>query len=234
MPAQGKLHLNNRMQGAELNVLGRLPGSCGFDIVALAGFRYWSFYEGLRFNTDSPYVVPPIDIWMTEDKFDAENNFYGGQVGMVFTYNVCNFFANVKGKLAVGAMRSELKIDGYLETNDFDHFEAVVTYPGGYFTAPSNIGKHKKTNISVIPEINVNIGYKFCDCVQFEVGYTAMYVTNVLWAGKQISRNINPSQNISYTGPATPDLVGKKAPKARLKTDGLWVQGVSAGLGLRF
>lgn len=230
----GELNLNNSMQGAELNVVGRLPYTCDFDLVAFAGFRYWNFYEGLKFFTDSPYINDPADIYSTVDRFDAENNFYGGQLGLLLGYNCNNFFFNVKGKVAVGAMCSEVKIDGHLLTNEYDDYGAPVKYIGGYFTAPSNIGKHKTTNFSWIPEIDVNVGYKFFECMYVQIGYTAMYVSNVCWAGKQIDPRINPSQTTTYTENPTPELVGKPDPRPRNKTDGLWVQGVNAGIGFQF
>lgn len=228
------LKLNNRMQGAELNVVGQFYDSCGFNVTGLAGFRYWNYYENLTFNTSSPFVLNPGSVWFTQDKFNAENNFYGGQLGVVLDYDYCNFFINAKGKIALGAMCSELSIDGFLETDDFNPYTAVQTFPGGYFALPSNIGRHKKTNFSVIPEITVNVGYRFFDCMQIEVGYTAMYVSNVLWAGKQIDSRINPSQSSAFSYTPNPTPVGEQEPKAHLKADGLWVQGVNVGLGVQF
>ena len=174
-----------------MNLLGDLSNQCGFDVTGLVGFRYWSFYENLTFNTNSPYIAVPADVWETQDKFNAENNFYGGQLGIILNYDYCDFFINAKGKVALGAMCSELEIDGYLVTNEFDNYGDPQYFEGGFFTAPSNIGRHKKTNFSVIPEIDINLGYKFCDGIQLEIGYTAMYISNVLWAGKQIDPNIN-------------------------------------------
>lgn len=228
------LKLCNRMQGAELNMLTTISSDCSTSFGLLAGFRYWNFNENLRFFTDSPNIPPRrIDVFQTEDKFQAQNNFYGGQIGAAFDYSYCSFFLNVKGKVALGAMCQQGTINGSLLTDNFV-LGTPVEYVGGYFALPTNIGRHKKTRFSVLPEVNVNIGYQITDCLRVQVGYTFLYVTNVLWAGKQIDRNINPTQSQAISNKGTAILVGEPSPKAKLGTEGLWAQGLNVGLGFKF
>jgi len=229
--------LHNNMQGAELNVVQAVPYTCCMNFGWLAGFRYWNFDETLTFDTSSPFVPPnPADIWLTQDKFGAQNNFYGGQIGAMFDYTYDSFFLNLKGKLALGALCQEALINGHLITNDFDGFGTAPTqtFTGGYFAQPTNIGHHKKTRFAALPEVNVNIGYKFSDWLKFQVGYTFLCVNNVLWAGKEIDPNINPSQSAALSNTPTPVLVGEASPLARLRTESLWVQGFNAGFELKF
>lgn len=230
------LKLVNKMQGAELNILRPMP-SCdsGSQLIALAGFRYWNFREHLTFTTNSPYNPPhAADTYTTKDLFSVENNFYGGQLGMIWAYDYGCLSLTAKGKIALGAMCERLAINGYLLTNDYDNFGVVIEYPGGYFALPTNMGRHTKTRFTAIPELNFDIGYQLFDCMQIKLGYTFIYVSNMLWAGKQIDRNINPTQATTYTNALPPVLEGQASPKAKMKWESLWVQGLQAGVEFSF
>ncbi|MEI8124856.1 MAG: BBP7 family outer membrane beta-barrel protein [Parachlamydiaceae bacterium] len=227
--------IGNWMQGAELNGLAVFPCDCNFNVTALVGFRYWNFNENLTFSTNSPYVAPhAIDIFETTDKFDVQNNFYGGQVGVGFDYSYDCFSVNVKAKVALGAIMEELDIHGSTLTNDFDSLGVAQEFEGGVYALPTNIGHHNKTNFSVIPEVEINFGYQVTDCFRLKLGYTFFYVSNMIWAGDQIDANINQSQSVAYTGDASPVLVGQASPTAFLRTSSFWAQGVNAGFEFQF
>jgi len=228
----GVLKLNNRMQGAELNVLMILPTSdCAMHLGFLIGLRYWNFDENLKFFANSPIISPP-SIYNYYDKFNVQNNFYGGQIGADFEYSYCSFFLNIKGKLALGGLCKETTINGRFQTNEFTG--ATEKFAGGFFALPTNIGRHRKTRFSVLPEVDLNIGYQVTDCLSVQLGYSILYVTDVIYAGKQIDRNINPSQSANIDFTPTPNLVGEPSPKAKMRTEGLWAQGFNAGLEFKF
>jgi hypothetical protein len=203
----------------------------------LAGFRWWNFDESLSFNTSSPYVNYPDNIWITKDKFNCENNFYGAQVGIDLDY-FCNcFFFNLKGKLALGANCAKSGIHGKFCTNDFagSPFDATPEcFEGGYFALPTNIGKHTKRHFAVIPEINANIGYQITECLRVKVGYTFLWVSKVLRPGKQIDRRIDPSQSAAITGSPMINLSSEDFPKSCPRTNSIWAQGVSVGVDFSF
>jgi len=226
------LKVDNMMQGAELNILGAFPScDCNMKFGLLAGFRWWNFDEHLKFLANSPIISPP-SIYNYADKFRVENNFYGGQIGASFDYKYCAFYFNLKGKVALGAMCQKTVVDGFFTTNEFTGLSE--TFTGGFFALPTNIGSHKKTRFSVLPELDVNVGYQFTENFSIRVGYSVLYVSNVLWAGKQIDRNINPSQSANIDFTPTPLLVGEPSPKPRTKSEGLWAQGFNVGLEFQF
>jgi len=226
------LKVTNKMQGFEWNALTTI--SCP-TFIALAGFRYWNFREYLTFATNSPFNPPHVaDIYTTRDTFNTKNNFYGVQLGLAWKSDFNCLSITVKGKIAIGAMCERLIINGYLLTNDYNNFGTPVEYSGGYFALPTNSGKHKKTKFSVIPEFNFYAGYQPFDWMHINLGYTFMYASNVLRAGKQIDHAINPTQAVSYTGAVPPLLLGYPSPQACLKTNGLWVQGLDVGVEFCF
>ena len=225
------LKVFNKMQGAELNIIKVLPWLSDSNFKGLAGFRYWNFDDHLLFATNSPLVVTPT-IYNNHDKFRTQNHFYGGQIGACFNLCYASFFFNIQGKVALGAMCQKSTIDGRFQTNEFTG--AVQTFAGGYFALPTNIGSRKKTCFSVIPELNLNIGYQIIDYLCVHIGYSVLYASQVLRAADQMSRDLNPTQSANIEFTPTPVLVGEASPKAHLKSTGLWAQGMNVGLDFTF
>jgi len=228
------LKATNYMQGAELNGMMRLDYCEEIDLEVLAGFRYWNFYEAMSFETNSPFITPPIDVFKTKDKFNAHNSFYGAQLGMTAQYQRNCLLLKVKGKLALGAMCEDIDIHGKLFTNDFNGFGSVQSFPAGYLGMPTNNGPHSCTRFAVIPEINIDLGYQVTCLIKVQIGYTFLYVSNVLRAGNQIDRTINTTQAPAISGIASTAVVGVKRPKPLLKASDLWAQGLNIGLIFEF
>lgn len=229
--------LRNEMQGAELNALLVWHEACEWKVGLLAGFRYLNFDEKFSFVTNSPYLAFPEDVFITTDKFDVQNNFYGGQIGIGLDYATDCFSFDLKGKVALGATYGKVDIHGHLLTNDFNVVPSTgepLVYAGGIFALPTNIGNHKKTFFTVIPEVNVNFGYQVMDCLRLKLGYSFLYVSKVLRATTQVNRYINPTQSAAIEFVPNPALVGEASPKAHKKTDSLWAQGLNVGLEFSF
>lgn len=222
------------MQGADINGLIGWPVNCSLKLKAIAGFRYWNFNEQLSFKTDSPYTSIPTDIYRTQDHFNVQNNFYGGQIGIGLDYEHCNFFFQAIGKFALGAMCQGLTIKGQLYTNDFNSFADAIAYEGGYFALPTNIGTHNRSRFAVIPEAQIKLGYQFSETWRFMIGYTFLYANKVLWSNNQIDRHINPTQSIAILYDETVALEGEERPKALLRSSSFWAQAFSAGVEWRF
>jgi len=228
------LKLTNRLQGAELNGFATIYTACSLKINGLVGFRYLNFNERLKLSVDSPAIDIPAEVFLVKDQFHTKNNFYGGQIGLTGEYFFNQFFINAKGKVALGAMRSEARIRGNFITNAFNGFGAPQTFLGGYFALPSNIGSHHDTCFAVIPEVNLNIGYQIMECLRIQAGYTFLYANKMLWAGKQIDRNINPTQSSLYEFTADPTPTGIASPRASLNTESFWVQGLNVSVEFEF
>lgn len=230
------LKVTNRTWGGEISGLTSYLESPNVNITFLGGFRYWNFDEHFKFDTSSPNVPPrTADTFLTHDSFHAKNNFYAGQLGAKLDYYLCdNFFINLVGKVAIGAMCQDVDIRGNLITDDFTNFTTLVTYPGGYFALPTNLGRHHRTCCAIMPEANINVGYSFMDCVKVQVGYTYIFVSDVVYATKQVNRHLNPTQSaaIEFTDSAV--LVGRACPQGKVRSSSFWMHGVNVGLEVDF
>jgi len=228
------LSVSNRLQGAVAE--GLMPvyrGNCGLDISLVLGFRYVNFEETLRFNVNSPFVGN-TDVYYTKEQFHARNNFYGTEIGFDMDYEFGCFFLGLKGTVALGNVHKDLVISGALATNNFSATGTVETFPGGFFAQPTNIGSHSRNSFCAVPEVDFKIGYNITNCFSAYVGYTFIYLSNMIWATKQINPNINPSQSVNLTDVFPTTLVGEASPQSCLRASSLWAQGLTVGVQFDF
>ena len=238
--------LTNRLQGAELNgVVAALAGpNLRFEV--LAGFRFLDFHENLTFTTTSTGIEPPDGgnnglILNTTDQFDADNRFYGWQVGARGEYLLGNLVLGAWAKFALGDMSQTMIINGFTETNFFNAppggpFTGVPTgiiSGQGTFAQPSNVGRANRHELVVVPEVGARVGYQFASWARAFVGYQFLYVSNVVRPGDQIDRNINVSQTVQNAVAGNPSAPGS-LPAVNLTGSSFWAQGLSLGVEFRF
>jgi hypothetical protein len=225
--------LSSRMWGIELNGVKALTSQGPWRIELLGGFRYLKLAEEYTFTTSSPDLRPgPVNVFLTNDIFDATNDFYGAQLGVRTRYQTGNFMVGAGVKVAVGVMHQSVDVSGGLTTNQFT--PTVVSYAGGYFAQPTNIGSHTRNVAAVVPEANLNVGYRLTNWLSIVAGYTFLYASNVARPGDQIDRTVNPTQSLSFGGPAPATLVGEARPRFKFEGSDFWAHGLNVGVALSF
>lgn len=235
----GSIHvaLSSKLYGVEAN--GRLEmwrHFCCHDsyrIDILAGFRYLELDEGLGITQQTTFL--PTSGFAgtavtTADQFDGRNFFYGGQVGIDAEFIREKWFLRLLGKVALGATTEVVGIQGNTQTTS--PTGTVTTAPGGFLALPSNIGRNSRSEFAVLPELGVTVGYNVTRRVRLSVGYTALYLSNVVRPGDQVDRVINTSQFPALSGTATPS--GPARPAFTFHDTDFWAQGVNLGLEFRY
>jgi hypothetical protein len=235
------LRLRDELRSAEINGLFNAVNGDSLRVDLLGGFRYVYLRETLQFRTSSPTIEPPTpgEFFVTSDTFDASNSFYGGQVGARATWCAGALSVAATGKVALGVMHQHLGINGFLATNDFNTPFGTgpgQVFQGGYFALPSNIGTHTRDRFGVVPELGVNVKYQLTQHLAVSVGYTFLYLNNVIRPGEQIDRVINGNQSSLYTfSPTPPGLAGGPArPTVLFRDSDYWAQGISFGVEFRY
>ena len=227
--------LSNKLMGAELNATSVYPAASPWNITWLGGFRWMQLKETYTVTTSSSYIPPEVpDIWNTTDRFGATNNFYGAQFGAKARYDSDRWFATGIFKLGLGAMVQSVDISGSLATDDFTDNGSIQTFSGGYFALPTNIGSHSRTVFAVLPELQLNVGYRIAPTASIFLGYSFLYTNSVARPGNQMNRNINPTQSVSYVGEPPVSLQGPAQPTFGFNSSSFWAQGITAGLSIRF
>lgn len=225
---------SGRLWGAEANALMNVYQYRAFRIDALAGLRYLQFHEDLSMLEQSTGLAGEPIIGgvqnITDDSFSVSNNFYGGQIGMRSEIHSDRLFLEIQAKVAFGVTQEDLNIAGQTTINQPG--AASQTLEGGLFALSSNIGAHHASAFAVLPEGDINAGWQPFDHIQFQVGYSFLYLSRLARAGSQVDRNLNPnlipgSLTLGEGGPALPSATP-------IHESSFWLQGLNFGLALLF
>ena len=98
---------------------------------------------------------------------------------------------------------------------------------GGFFLAlESNIGDHRSSQWTVVPELEVQVGYLIRPRLRLLTGYSCLCFPGLARASEQIDPVVNtnlwPPVNGPVTGPARPASLARRSD--------VWIQGVTAGI----
>ncbi len=161
----------------------------------------------------------------TTDAFDVENEFNGGTIGLMAQGYDGRLTWNLLTKLSLGNTTETVTIRGVSTTAIPGAGSA--NFDQGLLALDTNSGIYEQDKFTLIPELDVSVMYHLTGRLQFSVGYSAIYWSNVALAGNAIDRVINPTQ---IAGP----LVGPARPAFTFSDEGYWVQGLTFGLHGRF
>jgi hypothetical protein len=241
----GGLHISSqsRLWGWDLNGLWNVSRGDAVATNLIAGFRSVGLREQLDFTESLRNLAPgggvsfggvpvdPANSVATFDKFRAENNFYGGQLGARWHFERDRLGIDITGKAAIGVVQQLMIVEG--GTYLYDNTGHVVGgLPGGVLAQTSNIGRHYRNVFGVVPEGSLNFSYALTDQIILRAGYTFIYINNVVRPGNHIDRTINPGlvpTDLDY-GTAG----GPSHPAFQFHSSSFWAQGANIGLEVRF
>src|SRR5207253_2324930 len=104
-------------------------------------------------------------------------------------------------------LREEVHITGF--TQNTLPGTAPVTAAGGLLAQSTNIGNHSRDSFAVVPELGVTLAYQVTSGVKLSVGYSALYLSEVVRPGDQIDPGVNPNLVPAFAGGAVlPPLPG--------------------------
>jgi hypothetical protein len=241
------LSLTSRLQGAEINGCVRTCSGGNLRLDVLGGFRFLDLRENLSFATASLGIQEPGPdtnngfVLNTLDQFNANNQFYGWQIGIRAEYRLGDLILTATGKAAFGDTHEVANLSGTATTNFFNAPPggpftgvSVQSIPGaGTFVQATNIGRTSRHEFAIVPEINLNVGYQLTDAIRVFAGYDLLFLSNVIRAGNQIDRTINSSETIQSAIAGTSGSPGSR-PAVPLTGSEFWAQGVNFGLEFRY
>ncbi|MDG2384361.1 MAG: BBP7 family outer membrane beta-barrel protein [Pirellulaceae bacterium] len=209
-----------------------LSTGCYHRIDALCGYRYARLCDSLRVNEEltSLEAASGFESGLGISRFDrfrAENDFHGGEVGLVGRWQRGCWSWELLGKTALGNSRQDILIDGGTTTvnNSVDPSE-TVEYAGGVLAQPSNLGSYAKDDLAFVSEIGISAQYDFSCQLRASVGYTFMYWSDVSRVLDHVSPEVDPDQ--------IPPTTVSGASTFRFITDDFWAQGLTAGIEYQF
>lgn len=234
------LQSSSQLWGAEDNLLHALYLSRQFRLVALVGFRYLELSEKLNIQTNTSDldnstlsflgVSSPSAVQGTTDSFRTQNQFYGCQVGLRGDYFYQQFFVRVGGMLALGGTDEISQVAGV--TSFLAHNALPLTAPGGLYALPSNSGRFRNQDFSVIPALQLKAGVLLTSWCRATIGYDYLYWSRVLRPGNQI--DLTQDQREIPTSKMYQAGIEAASPRPMTNQSDFWVQGLTFGLEFTF
>jgi len=221
----------SELQAGEILLRKNLTRRGDVAIDLTAGYRYQQLNGHLELSdtlsfsgTDAAF--PAGSVLKQTDRFDTSNVFNGGEVGLTASLQRCRWTIDTVMKIAVGQTNSEVTIDGVTRTSIPG--QAITFDPGGILALPSNMGRFGSQRFSVVPELELKLGWNFTPQLRGTIGYDLFYWTGVARPGDQIDLTIDPGQ---FPPPTT---ASSTRPQFVLHTSDYWAQGLNLGFDLRF
>ncbi len=236
--AAGGQSINSSLKlwGVESNGLYRAWSNGTQSVSILAGFRYIDLREGLSiFTTENiTNTVPGGPLagatFAGTDNFSTKNQFFGAQIGVKGQQQFGQFDVSGVAKVALGDNYQTISINGLSTAAGFG---SPPFSPGGIFSQTTNIGQQNRNQFAVVPQAQVEAGYRFQNGVRLFAGYDFLYISNVIRPGDQIDTTINFSSNPTIAG-AGSTLTGPARPAQQFNGSSFWAQGVRLGASYAF
>lgn len=218
---------DNRLWGAEANVIRNWRADCNRRTDILVGFTYYDLLEHLFVDSIASTDIDGVRFTnVVQDAYGTRNQFYGGQVGTRTSWTRGPFTLTSSGKVALGFTHEVVDRNGNSTIIDPINGNAFVV--GGFYNQVSNIGIESKDRFSVALPGNIQLAYQVTQHISAFVGWDFIYISNVARPNDQVSLVINPN---FLNG--TP-VVGPIAPRGGIATTEYWANGIQFGLSMQF
>lgn len=202
--------LTSRFQGAEANLVANLVQNQSFQLNALIGFRWLQLCEGANVNPNQSVQLTGDEngtVVIYQSSIQTSNNFYGGQIGARAEYQFGPLVANLAVRVGLGDTNQVLEITDNNIVNNVSFGQQ-----GG--------GRTPHDRFAVVPEVDVNIGYDITPRVRVHMGYTFLYISDV----------IRPGDVTVVNGLAN----GQAVYSSSSRTSDFWTQGLNVGMAFRY
>jgi hypothetical protein len=241
---------HTQLWGGELNARSTCCYYGPIQVGGLAGFRYLQFNEDLTVSDNfllfrpaglpsqgGPNGDPPTGggpslgnplLFATFDKARTRNDFYGGQIGADLSTCVHGLTLDLRGKVAMGGMYQSVDVTSFTFNNDP---RAGGVTPGGLLFGAADNGKHQRTKICFIPELNFKVGYQFNQHLSGYVGYDALFISEVARPGELTT--VTRSTTSAMVG-GTPIQLNTNSPTFQFSDSRTWAQGFNFGMQVEY
>src|SRR5262249_48710125 len=116
------------------------------------------------------------------DGFHTRNQVYAGQLGMRYDGRFGAASVQTTVKVAFGPNHQTVTAAGSTTANFADG--TTATAPGGLLALPgTNIGRVNNNPFVIVPQVDVRLGYRMTDRLQFFVGYDFLFINEVVRPG---------------------------------------------------
>lgn len=234
--------LTSELWGAEVLPVWRFFDQGGWMTMdLLGGFKFLSLEESITINDFATALAGGVAnfngqafrapaVTYVQDRVATQNRFYGFTSGLRVNAHYEAFTLGVTGKVAVGNVRQQIRVDG--STTLAGIGPGPQTTGGGFYTTGFNAGKYTHDEFAVLPELGVNLTVQVTNRILVNIGYSGLYLSEAVRPGEQLSTNINNTQ--IPTGQNFGARFGTPTLPPQFVSNAYWAQGFNFGLGIGF
>ena len=257
---QGLFKLDNEIQmnSGELNSIWAIGRSRNLQFDGVCGFRWVEVAESLTLSGQTSTIQGASPgFYNFFDRFDTQNNFFGGQLGFRARCQFDRFLIVAGARVALGDSHQSAQLNGAGQTSSGNLFLSTSgtsnqVMPGGIFVQPTNIGHYNQDVFAVVPEGKLELTYRLTSHIRLTLCYTFLYDSSVARPGDQIDRQVNITRTALAdlsrstvgvgSGPVeigqqpgrSPLPFGPDNPLFHFHDSGFWAQGINVGMTVQF
>lgn len=223
--ATGNVQVNgtSNVFGGDLSVRQHMFGKFGGNLDVLYGYQYMRLNEDMTIASSSVSLdddfAPEGSILSTTDRFDIDNEFHGGQIGIAGSYRESCWSFHGLAKVGFGSLRRSGELSGQTFTS-IDGSNAIDNQ--GLLVRDTNSGTTNDSTFGWIPELDFSLGYHRFPNYELTIGYHIIAMTDAL----QVSGALDPNLASNLSSPA----LGAQNPAADFRFDTFYVQGIHFGI----
>lgn len=231
----GNVSVRNTLDvyGAEGYGKLKLLSGRGFRTDFLGGFSHFGIDEslGLTLNATQTDNVnnQQFDVYQFIDNIEAENRFFGGQLGFLTSVNRGGWHLSALTKVHLGDMEQSLTGSG-LRTRTTGAPLLVDNEAGGIYTTDM-VGTVTENEFVFAPEANIKLSYQFRPHVAFSVGYSFIMWNDIVTVGDNMDRAVNSGALVNDGGGF--DAVERQV-RDTFNTRSFYVHGIDLGAVIKF
>lgn len=192
------------------------------------GYRFWELDESLQtreqLQLQSTSQPGSFDII---DRFATRNQFNGVELGFLWQGRRGWWSLDALMRLGIGNMHQTMTISGSTDIVDNGTASSFAT---GFLAQRTNIGTYDRDRFTMIPELGLTLGYQMTRRVRATMGYSVIYMGNVIRPGDQVSLDVNPN----LLAPELSPFTGALRPQFQFNETDYWIQGLSFGAEFRW
>ena len=200
---------------------------CGYSpfckVDFTAGYRHFNLEEGITINENLRAISGTPGEFDITDSFRTENNFNGAELGFQWEAGVNRWTLEFLSLIAIGNTEQTVSIDG--TTLITPSQGSTETFDDGGLLAYDS--ENVRDTFTMIPSMNVNLGFYLTPRFRFIVGYSVLYWGGVVRPGEHIPTQLNPDA-------IAPALDESATPEFAFNETDYWIQGLNLGLDYRW
>jgi hypothetical protein len=216
---------DRRLFGIDPMFFGCISGSGNGSLEYMTGYKFLRYEDELvlveRISPAAGGLIAPGTEIQVEDRFAARNDYHLLPLGLNFTRTGKLWRLGLRVQTGIGYVHQRLDVRG--RTTTTVNGDVTSVEDGGLLALSSNSGIFDRNEFAWVPEFNLTFRRNIRGGLWANVGYTFVYLSDVVQAVSHIDSQIDPNL-------VPPALSSGTRPAFSFQSDDAVIHGLNAGL----